>query len=126
MHSTGAIAMCLQRGQTSAGSTAASASFSLLKMETNWLATGFGNYFCTVLLDNNWRADMSAEEAKALIDKCLTVMFWRDKAGHDTIQIATVTPAGSQIGAMYKLQTVKDLRFFHEMTNDHFRPLTIR
>ena len=97
-----------------------------LKIEQNWIATGFGNHFCTVLLDNEWRADLSADECKALIEKCLTVMFWRDKLGHDQIQIGNVTKEGSTIGQMYKLKTDKNLRFFHEMTNDHFRPLTIR
>ena len=97
-----------------------------LKVETNWFASGFGNYFCTVLLDNNWRPDMSYEEAKELIEQCLTVMFWRDKLGHITIQIGNVTKGGSTISEMYDLQTNKDHKFFYEMTNDHFRPLTIR
>ena len=97
-----------------------------LKIESDWLATGFGDYFCQVLLQNNWKADMSAEEAKALIEKCLEVMFWRDKAAHDQIQIGTVTTAGVNIGPMYKLGTNRNLAFFHEQTNDHFRPINIR
>ena len=80
-----------------------------LKIECDWLATGFGNYFCTTLLDNEWKPDMSAEEAKALIERCLDVMFWRDKKGHDMVQLATVTQAGSNIGEMYKLKTERNL-----------------
>ena len=69
---------------------------------------------------------MSGEEAKALIEECLKVMFWRDKAGHDQLQIGTVTKEGATIHPIYRLQTNRNLKFFHEMTNDHFRPINIR
>ena len=62
-----------------------------LKQECNWIATGFANYFCQVLLETNWRPDMTLQQAKELLDQCFKVMFWREKTGHDEIQFATVT-----------------------------------
>ena len=97
-----------------------------LKVEENFVATGFGNYFCQVLLTNHWRADMEEAEARALLQECLKVMFWRDKAGHDQFQVGTITPAGVKIGPVERLDTNKNFRFFHELTNDHFRPINIR
>ena len=37
--------------------------------------TGTGHYFCNVLIANNWREDMSFEEAKELVDNCFKVLF---------------------------------------------------
>ena len=97
-----------------------------LKVEQDFCATGFGNYFCQVLLTNHWKADMEEAEARALLQECLKVMFWRDKAAHDQYQIGTITTAGVKIGAIERLVTDKNLRFFTEKTNDYFRPIQIR
>ena len=69
---------------------------------------------------------MSEAEARALLQECLKIMFWRDKAGHDQYQIATVTAAGASIGAIERLDTNKNFRFYYDTTNDHTRPINIR
>jgi|EP00927_Polykrikos_kofoidii_P049109 20S proteasome subunit beta 7 len=57
--------------------------------EEDYIATGFGSYLAMPLLRNEWRADMSMEEAKALVIKCLQVCFYRDCQAYYKIQIGT-------------------------------------
>ena len=53
------------------------------KVEGNFLLTGLGMHYCQVLMQNNWRADMTEAEAVALMENCLRIMFYRDKKSHD-------------------------------------------
>merc|ERR1712014_351476 len=46
--------------------------------EDDFTATGFGSYLAMPILRNEWRPDLSLEEAKALVVKCLQVCFYRD------------------------------------------------
>lgn len=46
--------------------------------EDDHIATGYGGYLARPLLRNEWRPDLSAEEAEALLRKCMTVLFYRD------------------------------------------------
>lgn len=55
--------------------------------EEDFLATGFGNHLAKPILRNEWRADMTKEEAQALIVKCLQVCFYRDCKAFNKIQI---------------------------------------
>mmetsp|Transcript_110842 Transcript_110842/g.357789 ORF Transcript_110842/g.357789 Transcript_110842/m.357789 type:complete len:242 (+) Transcript_110842:74-799(+) len=57
--------------------------------EEDFIATGFGSYLAMPILRNEWRADMSLEEAKALVTKCLQICFYRDCRAFCKIQIAT-------------------------------------
>jgi len=57
--------------------------------EEDFIATGFGSYLAMPLLRNEWRADMSLEEAKALVVKCLQICFYRDCRAYNRIQIGT-------------------------------------
>jgi 20S proteasome subunit beta 7 len=61
------------------------------KIEGNFLATGLASHYCQVLMQNAWRADMSEDEARKLMESCLRVMFYRDKKATDNIQISKVT-----------------------------------
>lgn len=55
--------------------------------EDDFVATGFGSYLAMPLLRNEWRADMSEEDAKKLIIKCLQLCFYRDCHAYYKIQI---------------------------------------
>merc|ERR1712014_212070 len=46
--------------------------------EEEFIATGFGSYLAMPLLRNEWRPNISLEEAKKLVVKCLQVCFYRD------------------------------------------------
>jgi len=57
--------------------------------EEDFTATGFGSYLAMPLLRNEWRADISLEEAKQLVVKCLQICFYRDCRAYNKIQIGT-------------------------------------
>jgi 20S proteasome subunit beta 7 len=57
--------------------------------DEDYIATGFGTYLATPLLRNEWRADLTFEEAKALVIKCLQVCFYRDCRAYFKINIGT-------------------------------------
>eukprot|EP00933_Yihiella_yeosuensis_P049871 TRINITY_DN4734_c0_g1_i1.p1 TRINITY_DN4734_c0_g1~~TRINITY_DN4734_c0_g1_i1.p1 ORF type:complete len:242 (+),score=52.17 TRINITY_DN4734_c0_g1_i1:104-829(+) len=59
--------------------------------EDDFCATGFGSYLAMPLLRNEWKADMSLEEAKALVIKCLQVCFYRDCRAYYKIRIGVCT-----------------------------------
>jgi len=54
--------------------------------QEDFTATGFGGHLAVPLLRNEWRADMSLDEAKALAVKCLKVCFYRDCKAFNRIQ----------------------------------------
>jgi len=57
--------------------------------EEDFIATGFGSYLAMPILRNEWKADLSLDEAKALVVKCLQVCFYRDCRAYNKIQIGT-------------------------------------
>lgn len=59
--------------------------------EDDYVATGFGSYLAMPILRNEWRPDMSLEEAKALVVKCLQVCFYRDCRAYFKINIGVCT-----------------------------------
>merc|ERR1712151_806783 len=59
--------------------------------EEDFIATGFGCYLAMPLLRNEWKPDLSAEEAKALVVKCLQVCFYRDCRAYYKIRIGNCT-----------------------------------
>ena len=56
-----------------------------LGLEQNYVLTGLSNYYCQVIMERGWRADMSETEAKQLIAQCMTVMVYRDKKAVDKV-----------------------------------------
>lgn len=54
--------------------------------QEEFIATGFGAYLAMPILRNEWKADISLEEAKSLAIKCLQVCFYRDCNAYCKIQ----------------------------------------
>ena len=76
-----------------------------LKIEQNFFATGLAGHYTKMILETEWKENMTEEEARALIVKCLTVMFYRDKKANDRVQIATVTKDGTKIDEPFGFET---------------------
>jgi len=57
--------------------------------EEDFISTGFGSYLAMPILRNEWRADLTLDEAQALMVKCLKVCFYRDCRAYNKIQIAS-------------------------------------
>ena len=97
------------------------------KVESNFLLTGLSMYFCQVLMQNEWRADMSEEEARKLLTDCMRVMFYRDKKAHDEMTICKITQQdGVQISDPFRFDSNWDLNWFKQKTNEFWRPMRIR
>merc|ERR1712194_603504 len=71
----------------------------------NILATGFGSYLATPLLREKWRPDLEEGEARALLEDCMRVLFYRDCRALNRIQIAKATPDEVLISDPYELET---------------------
>jgi len=74
-------------------------------VEDNIMATGFGSYMGMPLLREKWRADMDEGEARALLEDCMTVLFYRDCRAASRIQLAKVSNDGVLISEPYELKT---------------------
>jgi 20S proteasome subunit beta 7 len=52
----------------------------------DFTATGFGSHLAMPILRNEWKPEITLEEAKALMIKCLQVCFYRDCRAYNRIQ----------------------------------------
>ncbi len=76
--------------------------------EDNTIATGYGGYIAQPILRKFYddkKGNISKEEAKAILEKCLTVLFYRDARTINKIQIAVADENGVQISEPYPLPT---------------------
>ena len=88
--------------------------------------TGLSLYYCQVLMENNWREDMTEDEARKLICDCIGVMFCRDKRTTDNVQIVTITEGGVTMHEPIHVDTQWSLNWYLTDTNEKFRPMRIR
>lgn len=81
------------------------------KLEEDILATGFGSYFVISLLREKWRNDMQEGEARALLEDCMRILFYRDGRASNRIQIAKVSQDSGDvlISDPYELETQWDI-----------------
>lgn len=80
--------------------------------EDNILATGFGSYLALPILREKWRVDMEEGEARALLEDCLRVLFYRDCRALNKIQIAKATADGTLVSEPYEIETSWDSASF--------------
>ncbi|PRP87978.1 hypothetical protein PROFUN_02715 [Planoprotostelium fungivorum] len=69
------------------------------------IATGFGDHIARPLLRNAYKPDLTKEEAVKLLEKCLTVLFYRDARAYYRVQICTIGEDGVNIAEPQVLQT---------------------
>jgi len=75
-------------------------------IQENIIATGFGSYIAIPLLREKWSPEMDEGEARALLEDCMKLLFYRDCKASNRIQIAKVTKAdGVLISEPYELET---------------------
>lgn len=73
--------------------------------EEDFIATGFGAYLAMPLIRERWSADMDEGEARALLEDCLRVLYYRDCRASSRIQIAKATAEGVLISEPFELTT---------------------
>eukprot|EP01127_Copromyxa_protea_P013210 TRINITY_DN3535_c0_g1_i1.p2 TRINITY_DN3535_c0_g1~~TRINITY_DN3535_c0_g1_i1.p2 ORF type:complete len:259 (+),score=65.30 TRINITY_DN3535_c0_g1_i1:1824-2600(+) len=82
--------------------------------EDDHIATGYGGHLARPLLRNEHRPDMSAEEAEALLRKCMAVLFYRDCRSINKIQFSKVTAEGVTISEPVELPTSWEFKQFRQ------------
>lgn len=73
--------------------------------EDNLIATGFGTHLALPILRKRWAPDMEEAEARALLEDCLRVCFYRDCRSSPRIQIAKATAEGTAVSEPFQLDT---------------------
>jgi len=84
----------------------------------NIVATGYGMYMALPLLRKGHSPDMEEKDARALLEKCMTVLFYRDCRTINKYNIAKVTASGVEISKPYSLPTKWDFKRF---VNPHLK-----
>jgi len=72
-------------------------------LQENLVATGFGAYLAMPLLREKWRPDLNEGEARALLEDCMKVLFYRDCRASARIQLAKCTSEGCIVSEPYDL-----------------------
>lgn len=78
----------------------------------NYIATGYGLHLALPLIRDRWRADMTEGEARALLEDCMRVLWYRDCRALNKLTLAKITEAGPVISEPYVLETKWDYRSF--------------
>jgi len=69
------------------------------------IATGYGSHLAMPIMRNKWRPDLEEGEARALLEDCLRVLFYRDCRALDTIILSKASAEGTLVSEPYKLKT---------------------
>jgi 20S proteasome subunit beta 7 len=82
--------------------------------EENIVATGFGSYLAIPLLREKYKPDLDEGEARALLEDCMRILFYRDCRASNRIQIAKVEEDSGNvlISDPYELDTHWDSASF--------------
>ena len=78
----------------------------------DYIATGYGNYMALPLIRDRWRPDLSEGEARALLEDCMRVLWYRDTRALNKIQLAKMTAAVTVVSEPYSVDTQWSFRSF--------------
>jgi len=74
--------------------------------EDNFIATGLGAHLALPLLRKGWREDISEAEARALLEKSMQVLFYRDTRASAKVNFGKVDAAtGATVAEPVTLET---------------------
>ena len=73
--------------------------------EEDFLATGFGGYLALPLIRERWRPDITEAEARALLEDCMKVLYYRDCKASTRVLFSRATAEGTEISEPVEIQT---------------------
>ena len=73
--------------------------------EDDTIATGYGAYIAIPLLRKAFKASLTREEAKRILEDCMKVMYYRDARSINKIQLCDISEKGVTISDPYNLET---------------------
>jgi 20S proteasome subunit beta 7 len=68
-------------------------------------ATGFGMHLAMPILRNAWKPDLTEQEARAALEDCMRVLYYRDGYTINRFNLAKIDPSGVTISEPYSLST---------------------
>lgn len=74
-------------------------------LKENFLATGYGAYLALPILREKWRPDLDEGEARAILEDCLKVLYYRDCRASALVQLAKSTNDSCLISDPFQLET---------------------
>lgn len=77
-----------------------------------YIATGYAAHLALPLIRDRWRADMSEGEARALLEDCMRILWYRDTRALNRMTLAKMTAEGAVISEPYSVDTKWDFRSF--------------
>lgn len=86
--------------------------------EDDFIATGFGMHLALPILRDNFRPGMTEEEARAVLEKCMKVLYYRDCRTMNKILFGKVTPEGAEISDVVELETEWSYPLFVKSNTD--------
>ncbi len=54
------------------------------------VATGFGIHLAQPIFRNEWNEDMTLEQGTKLLEKCMLVLFYRDRSAINKMQVLSL------------------------------------
>jgi len=97
-----------------------------MKLECDYWATGIGSYYSPALFGNQWRPDLTFEEAKTILEQVFRVLFYYDKKAGHKMQLAKISSAGTEYLDPYEVTGEWNFRHNSEKTNEFWRGLRVR
>merc|ERR1719473_1731974 len=73
--------------------------------EDDVIATGYGSHLALPIMRAKWTPDLDEGEARALLEDCLRVLFYRDCRALDTVVLSKATAEGTLVSDQYVLST---------------------
>lgn len=86
--------------------------------ETDIAATGYGAYLALPLMRKKHRSDMTEAEARALLEECMKVLWYRDCRTINKMILSKITKAGTKISEPFSLEGNWNFRRFVD-PHDH-------
>lgn len=94
-------------------------------IEADFSMGGMANYFCKVLLTKHAKPDMTEEQAREVITKCMKVLISGDTRASDQLQFCTITERGVTVEPPVTIKIEWDYRGFIEITNDKINSIKL-
>ena len=73
--------------------------------EDDVIATGYGSHLALPIMRAKWTPDLDEGEARALLEDCLRVLFYRDCRALDMVVLSKATADGTLVSDPYKIET---------------------
>ena len=78
----------------------------------DFIVTGFGGHMAIPLIRESWKPDMSESDARALVEECMKILYYRDCRTINKITLAKITAEGGIVSEPFTLATKWDFQSF--------------